>query len=323
MLVGVGIIWYVLWVNGAFLPGWIEWKNEMLNDQSGQYNISVNHKSAQITYEDEVIFTSPNEVKVQSALCCDIDNDREDELILLCWKTGRFGTHRPFWVEKDERKWSQHIFIYEFEQEKVRPKWMSSYIGQDVMELASNGKSAPFSRLWLTDPEGNTSSFKWDVWGFTREDTEVSFAVFGDILIHEPIYRYALHHEESFDFLFENVRDVIALSDVAVINQETPYTDNPAMYSDYPRFGTPLLAGQAVVDAGFDVVTCATNHALDRGEAPMKSSQEKISSLPFLIIPMVPMESNFQKKIRIWCIYWRTKQKSGRILRRPGRKLIL
>ena len=143
---------------------------------------------------------------------------------------------------------------------------MSSYIGQDVMELASNGKSAPFTRLWLTDPEGNTSSFKWDVWGFTREDTEVSFAVFGDILIHEPIYRYALRHEESFDFLFENVRDVIALSDVAVINQETPYTDNPAMYSDYPRFGTPLLAGQAVVDAGFDVVTCATNHALDRGE---------------------------------------------------------
>ncbi len=136
MLVGMGIIWYVLWVNGAFLPGWIEWKNEILNDQSGQYDISVNHKSAQITYEDEVIFTSPNEVKVQSALCCDIDNDREDELILLCWKTGRFGTHRPFWVEKDERKWSQHIFIYEFEQEKVRPKWMSSYIGQDVMELA-------------------------------------------------------------------------------------------------------------------------------------------------------------------------------------------
>lgn len=266
MLVGMGIIWYVLWVNGAFLPGWIEWKNEILNDQSGQYDISVNHKSAQITYEDEVIFTSPNEVKVQSALCCDIDNDREDELILLCWKTGRFGTHRPFWVEKDERKWSQHIFIYEFEQEKVRPKWMSSYIGQDVMELASNGKSAPFTRLWLTDPEGNTSSFKWDVWGFTREDTEVPFAVFGDILIHEPIYRYALRHEESFDFLFENVRDVIALSDVAVINQETPYTDNPAMYSDYPRFGTPLLAGQAVVDAGFDVVTCATNHALDRGE---------------------------------------------------------
>lgn len=264
-LAGISAVWYFLWINGAFLPGWIEWKSGTFCDQSGQYSISVDHKSVQVTCGDEVIFTSLNEEKVQSALCCDIDNDHEQELVLLCWKIGRFGRHKPFWVEKDERKWSQHIFVYEFGQEKVKPKWMSSYIGQDVMELSSNGKSAPFSRIWLTDPEGNTSSFKWDVWGFTREDTEVSFVLFGDILIHEPIYRYALRHDGSFNFLFENVRDVIAQSDVAVINQETPYTDDPAMYSDYPRFGTPLFAGQAVADAGFDVVTCATNHALDRG----------------------------------------------------------
>ena len=54
-------------------------------------------------------------------------------------------------------------------------------------------------------------------------------------------------------------------SSVAVINQETPLTDNPAMYGDFPRFGTPVQVGQAIVNAGFDVVTCATNHALDRG----------------------------------------------------------
>lgn len=264
-LAGVGAVGYILWENGAFLPGWVKWENELFYDQTGQYNILVSNKSVQITYEDVVVFTSPDGVKVQSALLCDMDNDQKEELILLCWKKGRFGTYKPFWVEKDEKKWSQHIFVYEFEQEKVKPKWMSSYIGQEVKELSANGKSAPYSRIWLTDVEGKTSSYRWDVWGFTKEETQASFAVFGDILIHEPIYRYALRHDSSFDFLFDNFRDVIGQSDVAVINQETPYTDDPAMYSDYPRFGTPLLAGQAVADAGFDVVTCATNHALDRG----------------------------------------------------------
>lgn len=184
---------------------------------------------------------------------------------------GRYGRHRPFWVEEDEKGWSQHIFVYEYDQGKIRPKWMSSYIGQDVanMTAGSRGDTAPGQavRLWLTDPEGRISSWIWDFWGFTREETEVSFVVFGDNLIHEPIYRYGLGQDESFGFLFENFRDVITHSDVAVINQETPFTDNPAQYGGYPRFGTPVQVGQALVDAGFDVVTCATNHALDRGAA--------------------------------------------------------
>ncbi|MDE5933309.1 MAG: CapA family protein, partial [Lachnospiraceae bacterium] len=65
--------------------------------------------------------------------------------------------------------------------------------------------------------------------------------------------------------LYENVKDVIRENDIAVINQETPFVDDPALYGDYPKFGTPVQVGEAIANAGFDVVTCATNHALDRG----------------------------------------------------------
>lgn len=109
------------------------------------------------------------------------------------------------------------------------------------------------------------TSWIWDSWGFTKEDTDISFVAFGDNLIHEPIYRYGLHNDESFHFLFQNFKDILFQSDIAVINQETPLTDNPALYGDYPRFGTPVQTGQAIADAGFDIVTCATNHALDQG----------------------------------------------------------
>lgn len=142
---------------------------------------------------------------------------------------------------------------------------MSSYIGQDVAQISSNGKEAPSCRLLLTDPNGKITSWIWDSWGFTKEDTDISFVAFGDNLIHEPIYRYGLQNDESFHFLFQNFKDILSQSDIAVINQETPLTDNPTLYSDYPRFGTPVQAGQAIADAGFDIVACATNHALDQG----------------------------------------------------------
>ncbi|MBD5451482.1 MAG: CapA family protein [Lachnospiraceae bacterium] len=264
-LTSAAVILFLLWNSGAFLPRWISWENSAGYDASGKYRLILSKKSVSVAYEDNIIWTSPDGVKVQKALSCDADNDGQDELVLLCWKKGRFGKARPIWVEQDERSWSQHIFVYEYTSDEVKPKWLSSYIGQDVLDLASNQKSAPYSRLWLTDLEGSVSSWVWDSWGFTMEDTDISFVAFGDLLAHEPIYRYGLNNGGDFDFLFENVKDVIADSDVAIINQETPLTNQPSMYSDYPRFGTPVQVGEAIVNADFDVVTCATNHALDRG----------------------------------------------------------
>lgn len=119
-------------------------------------------------------------------------------------------------------------------------------------------------RLLLTDREGKVNAYVWEGFGFAREERDISFAVFGDILIHEPIYRYGLS-QGDFSFLFENQMDRLKEYDVTVINQETPFVKDPSAYSDYPRFGTPVEVEKAIKEAGFDVVTCATNHALDQG----------------------------------------------------------
>lgn len=272
-LAGAGAVLYCLRSAGLLLPGWVVWEGATFSDRSGQYTVSLEHKTVSVFLGDTLLWTSPKGVKVQKALSADIDNDGGDELVLLCWKKGRYGKHRPFWVEEDEAGWSQHIFVYEYGPDGVRPKWMSSYIGLDVADMASNGREAPWGRLWLTDLSGEMSSWVWGSWGFSREETDVTFIVFGDILAHEPIYRYGLLHEEGFGFLFENMLQVIADSDVSVINQETPLTDNPSLYGDYPRFGTPVQVGWAVAEAGFDVVTCATNHILDRGVEGMAETK--------------------------------------------------
>lgn len=270
-----GAVFCLLWNGGAFLPAWITWEKGCIRDASGAYEISLNRKAVEVVYEKHVIWSSPGDVKVQAVLSCDIDNDSMDELLLLCWKKGRYGEYKPFWVEEDEKAWSQHLFVYEYAQGEIRPKWMSSYIGQDVAKMSVRDGAPPGKHLVLASPDGEISSWFWDSWGFTKEKADTSFVVFGDNLIHEPIYRYGLQEEENpdrpgfdrsgFDFLYENVRDVIKESDIAVINQETPLVNEPALYGDYPRFGTPVQVGKAIANAGFDVVTCATNHALDRG----------------------------------------------------------
>lgn len=276
------ILIQIMWRNGVFLPRWIEWQNKEFYGNSSQYNITyeikLKNKSVNITHDGEEIWSSPPDIKVQNALSFDIDNDNEDELILLCWKIGKYGSSRPLWVQNDETKWSQHIFTYEYGCDGVHPKWMSSYIGQDVVSMSANGRESPFSRLLLTDTEQNISCWVWDSWGFSKENADITFVVFGDNLIHEPIFRYGLLYDETFSFLFENVRSCILDSSVAVINQETPFVDDSTRYSGYPRFATPLNVGRAIADAGFDVVTCATNHALDMGSVGIDTTKEFFDS---------------------------------------------
>ena len=302
-----GIIW-LLWSGGCFLPRWIEWKNGTFSDESEKYEIILQRRTVKIVYDNSVIWTAPKDIKVQDAMLCDIDGDGADELVLLCWKVGRFGTSKPFWVEEDEKTWSQHIFVYTCDQETVRPKWMSSYIGVDVAEMSATERNVRQAdatvvqyspnmrrRLLLTDTEGKVSCWVWDSWGFTKEDTDISFVVFGDNLIHEPIYQYGLHNtNEDFTFLFEdkNIKDTIAASDVAVINQETPLTDEPFNYSSYPRFGTPVGVGDAIADAGFDVVTCATNHALDQGVDGINFTKEFFNSQDIMCIGIQSEDEN-------------------------------
>lgn len=94
----------------------------------------------------------------------------------------------------------------------------------------------------------------------------VKLLAVGDNLIHTGIFKSGLQSDGTynFDHLYENVKDEITAADLAVVNQETIFTYNRYDYSGYPCFAGPVEIGDALVDAGFDVVTHATNHTFDR-----------------------------------------------------------
>lgn len=298
-LAAAGAVLYVLWTAGAFLPGWAVWEETDIFDASGRYEISLTGKTVAVFSGEEEIWRSPEDVKVQQVMSADIDRDGKDELVLVCWKRGRYGEHRPFWVKTDEKHWSQHIFVYEYSEREIGPKWMSSYIGQNVRSMASCRNMGGECWLILTDPGDEKSYWRWGSWGFEKEDAAVTFTVFGDNMIHAPIYTYGLNHGGDFDFLYEHVKNKIEESDIAVINQETPLVDDPGEYGDYPRFGTPMRVGAAIVNAGFDVVTCATNHALDRGAKGIHTTKEYFAQHDVLCLGIQTAEEPERKPYEI------------------------
>lgn len=65
--------------------------------------------------------------------------------------------------------------------------------------------------------------------------------------------------------LFSEIEHDVEKADIAILNQETILGGTEYGLSSYPCFNSPQEVGDAEVDAGFDVVLCATNHALDIG----------------------------------------------------------
>ncbi len=198
---------------------------------------------------------------------------------------------------------TQHLFVYRWQADGLlHPVWMSSRLPTDVahIEVAHPAALGGDICLRLTSPEGDVTLWEWLTWGFAlvdegdltdvdsdatgdaasadactdpaaaAPDASLSLIAVGDNIAHENVYEGAfVPATGSFDFspCYEHVRDRLAEYDVAAVCQETILVANPARRSSYPRFATPQSMGDALADAGFDVVLGATNHVNDQGIA--------------------------------------------------------
>lgn len=97
-----------------------------------------------------------------------------------------------------------------------------------------------------------------------------SFDLFmvGDALIHSAVYEDALLSNGNYDFkpMLEYIKPISSGYDLSYYNQETVLGGANLGYSNYPRFNSPDAVGDAFVDAGFNLVSLATNHTMDKGE---------------------------------------------------------
>ena len=107
----------------------------------------------------------------------------------------------------------------------------------------------------------------------TLETRRVTMVAVGDDLLHSPVYK-SCKTSKGYNFkpMFAHVKKDIKAADLAVINQETILVKSN--YTSYPSFGSPFKVADAIADAGFDIVTCATNHTMDRGTSSILDTMD-------------------------------------------------
>ena len=107
-------------------------------------------------------------------------------------------------------------------------------------------------------------------------DYEAKVFMVGDALIHWGVYHDALQGDGSYDFkpMLQFVKPISSKYEIAYYNQETILGGTGMGLSSYPRFNSPQECGDAFIDAGFNMVSLATNHTMDKGEDGVLRSVE-------------------------------------------------
>lgn len=98
--------------------------------------------------------------------------------------------------------------------------------------------------------------------------TEASLVAVGDIMAHSPQlpgYYDAKTGKYDFSPWFKQVAPILKQGDWVFGNLETPIAGSDLKYSGYPRFNAPTELAGTLKDAGFQILSTANNHTLDRG----------------------------------------------------------
>lgn len=110
------------------------------------------------------------------------------------------------------------------------------------------------------------------------EEGSFNMSIAGDYIIYDSMYAEANINTGGigYDFspMVQNLKQFTEKCDVNYYNQETILGGTEMGISSYPCFISPQEAGDAMVDLGYNLVSTATNHALDGGEMGILNSCE-------------------------------------------------
>lgn len=99
------------------------------------------------------------------------------------------------------------------------------------------------------------------------EEKRMSIVMVGDALLHSGVYNAARKSDGTYDFssMFTYLEPIIKNYDLRYYNQETIIGGGKP--SSYPRFNSPDAIGKNLVNIGFNLVSLANNHSLDKNES--------------------------------------------------------
>ena len=134
-----------------------------------------------------------------------------------------------------------------------------------------------------------------------NHSTSISLIMAGDNLINDKLYNAAKKDDGSYDFksMYSYIKDIVKNYDIAYYNQETILGGSEIGVSSYPAFNSPYEVGDATIDTGFNLVSLATNHTLDRGEKAIINSLNYWNNKSNVLTSGSYLSNNDRNKVNI------------------------
>lgn len=101
-----------------------------------------------------------------------------------------------------------------------------------------------------------------------KTSESITLLATGDILMHNTVIAAGFDKGKyQYDTMFYPIKSIVESADYAMINLEAALAGPEKGYTGYPLFNAPDSLAEALKNTGFDLVTNANNHILDRGFA--------------------------------------------------------
>jgi len=115
---------------------------------------------------------------------------------------------------------------------------------------------------------------------YPHEVAQVSFAVAGDVIPHDPVRAAAAaagDGAQGWGALFSDVSDVFKRADFGFVNLETPVAPAHSRGSKPFMFDAPVVLLDALKANGIKIVSFANNHVMDQGWAGFSETREHLN----------------------------------------------
>lgn len=99
-----------------------------------------------------------------------------------------------------------------------------------------------------------------------------SISFVGDVIIHERLRTREEKRKEGYKIIWSEIQKYFDQSNLSYANLEGPVAPDLGKPSGFPQFNFPEKILPSLKQAGFDVVSTANNHALDKGAKGVRST---------------------------------------------------
>lgn len=183
----------LVWAGSSLCTGKTEERVKDLDNDLITESYLLQKDKLVIRENGQKLWETPPEWKVQSFLLTDANNDGREDLLMVVWKKGSFGKHKPFWISQNDNNLSNHLFLFDLVQKKFKSVWMSSALDKPIKSIKvedsdkdgknelqiKEGNYLPFADFKKSCPPYQDTLWQWKGWGFFRIDAQEAGALKG------------------------------------------------------------------------------------------------------------------------------------------------